>query len=132
MSLSDTLITGADTTSTIFKDILRPANTQPLGGNFTSGTYRAVNITDQITSPGVQMFYVEIFNAASSSNGAFDEFSIPGSLVFINAFIVLQDISPSSRLIIALPWIGNNITSFRVICSTSVNNVNASFLVIGV
>jgi hypothetical protein len=132
MSLSDTLITGADTASTIFKDILRPANTQPLGGNFTSGTYRAVNITDPITSQGLQMFYVEVFNATSSGAGSSNAFSIPGGLAFTNAYIVLHDISPSSKLNIAIPWTGNNNTTFRVLTSANVSNVNASFLIIGV
>jgi hypothetical protein len=131
MSLSDTLITGADTASTIFKDILRPTNTQPLGGDFTSGTYRAVNITDPITSPGLNMFYVEVLNATSSGAGFSDAFSIPGGLAFTNAYVVLRDISPSSRLSIAIPWTGNNNTTFRVITNGNVSNVNASFLIIG-
>jgi hypothetical protein len=133
MSLSDTLITNDNPTNIIFKDILRPANTQSLGSNFTSGTYRAVNITDQITSPGLQMFYVEVFNATSSGYGSSNQLPIPGSLGFIIAYVVLQDVSPSGRLSIAIPWIGNNNTTFRVLTSsTSVNNVTASFLVIGV
>jgi hypothetical protein len=53
MSLSDTLITDGNPASVIYKNVLRPGSTQSLGGNFSSSTYRAVNITDPITSPGL-------------------------------------------------------------------------------
>jgi hypothetical protein len=132
MSLSDTLITDGDPSSVIFKDILRPANTQNLGGVFTSGSYRAVNITDQISTSGLQMFYVEVLNATSSSVGASNQFPIPGNLGFVIAYIVLRDISPSGKLNMALIATGGLYKNFNVSCSSAVNNVSASFLVIGV
>jgi hypothetical protein len=132
MSLSDTLITNGDPSSVIFKDILRPANTQNLGGVFTSGSYRAVNITDQISTSGLQMFYVEVLNATSSSAGLSNQLPIPGNLGFIIAWVVLRDISPSAKLNIALIPTGGLYKNFNVSCSSAVNNVSASFLVIGV
>jgi hypothetical protein len=132
MSLSDTLITNGDPSSVIIKDILRPANTQNLGGVFTSGSYRAVNITDQISTPGLQMFYVEVLNATSSGVGASGQFPIPGNLGFIVAYIVLRDISPSGKLNITLIPATGIYNKFNIVCSSAVNNVNASFLVIGV
>jgi hypothetical protein len=132
MSLSDTLITNGDPSSVIFKDILRPANTQNLGGVFTSGSYRAVNITDQVTPSALQMFYIEVLNATSSSGGASNQLTIPGNLGFIIAWVVLRDISPSGKLNITLVFSGSSYSTFRVGCSSAVNNVNASFLVIEV
>jgi hypothetical protein len=132
MSLRDTLITDGNPASVIYKDALRPGSTQPLGNNFSSGIYHAVNITDPITPPGLQMFYVEVFNTTSSGAGASGSLPIPGGLAFTNAYIVLRDISPSSKLNIAIPWTGNSNTTFRVLTSANVSNVNASFLIIGV
>jgi hypothetical protein len=132
MSLSDTLITNGDPSSVIIKDILRPANTQNLGGVFTSGSYRAVNNTDQISTLGLQIFYIEVFNATSSSVGASNQFPIPGNLGFVIAYIVLRDISPSGKLNISLISTGGLYKNFSVLCTSAVNNVSASFLVIGV
>jgi hypothetical protein len=132
MSLSDTLITNGYPSSVIFKDILRPANTQNLGGVFTSGTYRTVNITDQVTPPALQMFYIEVLNATSPSAGGSNQFTIPGNLGFIIAWVVLRDVSPSTKLDINLAFSGSSYSTFKVVCSSAVNNVSASFLVIGV
>jgi hypothetical protein len=132
MSLSDTLITNGNPCSIIFKDILRPANTQNLGGGFTSGTYRAVNISDPIISPGIQMFYVEVFNVTSNANSGSAQLPFPAGLVFTYAYVVLQDLTPSAKLRLFLTWGSNIYLTFQIRAITNVSNVNASFLVIGI
>jgi hypothetical protein len=132
MSLSDTLITDGNPASVIYKDVLRPVNTQNLGGGFTSGTYRAVNITDPITSSGIQMFYVEVFNATGNANVGSAQIPFPGGLVFTKAYIVLQDLSPSAKLRLFLTWGSTNYLTFQIRATANASNVNASFLVIGI
>jgi hypothetical protein len=132
MSLSDTLITDGNPASVILKDILRPSNNQSLGGVFSSGIYRAVNITDPITSPGLQMFYVEVLNATSSGSGVSNQLPFPGGLVFTKAYITLNDISPSAHLGIDLSWTGSNYTNFIVKTNAAISNQSVSFLIIGV
>jgi hypothetical protein len=127
MSLSDTLITGGNPASVISKDILRPGGTQSLGGVFTSGLYHAVNITDPITSPGLQIFYVEILNATSFVSGVSNQLPIPGGLVFTKAYITLRDISPSAHVGIDLSWSGNNYTNFIVRTNAAISNQSLSF-----
>jgi hypothetical protein len=131
MSLSDTLITNGNPASVIYKDILRPGSTQSLGGSFTQGTYRAVNITDPTASPCVKMFYVEVFNATTPSAGTSNTLPIQGSLIFTKAYVVLRDLSPSARLRVFLFWTGNY-TNLIVSASGYVTNQSASFLIIGI
>jgi hypothetical protein len=104
MSLSDTLITYGNPASIIYKDILRPANTQNLGGGFTQGVYRVVNITDPITSLGVQMFYVEVFGASGSSGTLSAQLPIPNGLLFTKAYCTLHNNDPGSPLRLFMTW----------------------------
>jgi hypothetical protein len=96
MSLGDTpIIVGK---GILYKDILRPSTTQNLGGRFTAGTYRAVNITDPTSSNSIKVFYVEVFNAAGNANVGSHQIPFPGGLTFNKAYVVLEDMGPSARL----------------------------------
>jgi hypothetical protein len=130
MSLGDTaFIIGKDI---IYQDIVRPTSTQNLGGGFTSGTYRAVNITDPTTSNTIKMFYVEVSNATGNANVGSQQISFPVGLTFSKAYVVLQDIRPSARLKLYLTYGSNKYLTFQIRSVVNVNNESAAFLVIGV
>jgi hypothetical protein len=130
MSLGDTPI--VIIRDIVYKDIVRPANTQNLGGGFTSGTYRAVNITDPTTNNAVKMFYVEVFNATGNANVGSQQIPFPGGLTFNKAYVVLEDVGPTAKLKLYLTYGSNSFISFQIRATDNVANKTTSFLVIGV
>jgi hypothetical protein len=130
MSIGDTPLVISN--NIVYKDIVRPTSTQNLGGGFTSGTYRAVNITDPTNNNGIKMFYVEVSNVTGNANAGSQQLPFPGGLTFNNAYVVLEDMSPFAKLRLYLTYGSNGFVSFQIRSTAHVASATASFLVIGV
>jgi hypothetical protein len=130
MSIGDTPLVAVG--NIMSKDILRPSSTQNLGVGFTSDTYRAINITDSTASDIVKMFYVEVFNVTGNANVGSQQLQFPGGLIFSNAYVVLQDMSPLAKLRLYLTYGSNGYVTFQIRSTANVASATTSFLVIGV
>jgi hypothetical protein len=131
MSLGDTPVVIGNVI--LYKDIVRPSSSQNLGGDFITGQYRVVNITDPTSSYTIKMFYVEVFNATANANVGSQQIPFPGGLTFNRAYVVLQDMKPVARLKLYLTYGSNSYISFQIRATNfNPSNDSAAFLVIGI